>query len=84
MTIDTQGNPIFYIATAHLRNGRGAMVESQPYDNREDAAAELLAAYLTLRSCYTSRAWNGRSTGSDMRFHDRPYAQAGKHSTRIG
>jgi hypothetical protein len=75
---------ILFIASGYLRNGKGAMVESATHETREAAAAQLLGAHPSLRSCHTSYEFEGRSTGSNMQFHDRPYGQAGKHTVRIG
>ena len=63
---------------------RNKLRESGEHDTRGAAAAELLAAFPGLRSCYTSRAWNGWSTGGRMEFHDRPRDQAGRHNIRLG
>jgi hypothetical protein len=54
---------------AYAYNIRGKEVQSKDHDNREDAARELMAEYPKLKSVNTSRVYEGRVTGSDIRSH---------------
>jgi len=67
-----------FIAYAYIGRGQKE-VQSAPHETRDAAAGELLTAEPGLASVATCKWFNGRATGSDIQWHNRPDGMAGKH-----